>query len=102
MLFAVAGCSQDGSDSKTPAGSQASGGAMPAVAKDDLKVGVIHIGEPAGRCPAIPTRMIRALWPCRRNWALRTARSSARTTFPTPTPLKRRTPLKSWSRKAAR
>lgn len=47
MLFAVAGCSQDGSDSKTPAGSQASGGAMPAVAKDDLKVGVIHIGEPA-------------------------------------------------------
>ena len=47
MLFAVAGCSQDGSDSKTPAGSQASGGAMPAVAKDDLKVGVIQIGEPA-------------------------------------------------------
>lgn len=47
MLFAVAGCSQDGSDSKTPTGSQTSGGAMPAVAKDDLKVGVIHIGEPA-------------------------------------------------------
>ena len=68
MLFAVAGCSQDGSDSKTPAGSQASGGAMPAVAKDDLKVGVI-ISANRRTAPAIPTRMIRALWPCRRNWA---------------------------------
>lgn len=67
-MFAVAGCSQDDSGSKDPAGSKADGNAFSAVAKDDLKVGVIHIGEPR-TAPATPSRTTRALWPCRRSWA---------------------------------
>ena len=49
MLFAAAGCSQDGGSS-SKAGTDTSGGAagaMDPIAKEDIKVGVIHIGEPA-------------------------------------------------------
>lgn len=45
MVFALAACS--GGDTDTPSGSNAaSGSAFAAVAKDQVKVGVIHIGNP--------------------------------------------------------
>ncbi len=49
MLFAVAGCSQEGDGSSTPSGDASTGEvqAMPAVSKEELKVGVIHIGNPS-------------------------------------------------------
>lgn len=49
MLFAVAGCSQE-EPSSTPSTGDNAGGevqAMPAVSKEELKVGVIHIGNPS-------------------------------------------------------
>ena len=49
MLFAVAGCSQEGDGRSTPSGDASTGEvqAMPAVSKEELKVGVIHIGNPS-------------------------------------------------------
>lgn len=45
VLGCFAGCGTTGDDQKTPG--EATGKAMPAIAKEDLKIGVIHIGNPA-------------------------------------------------------
>jgi basic membrane protein A len=45
--FVFAGCGQQSQQTSTAPASAGTGGVMPAVAKDQIKVGVIHIGDPS-------------------------------------------------------